>query len=824
MKKLWAMIKNNPEVAGYVGLVLLVFGACFFVEFSFVAALYIVLFAFFLRNEVKILGLILFIYCFYLIFHIGNFQVVMEYNWSYFSLINTLLDVLYVFIFLLYVKRVIRKEKKINLKLFIPMIVFLIYMALPFHECEWNDLTNVACSYLCLYVAFEIRHEIDFVYLVRIFALALILSCVFGLYYENSALLSRYMKFVPSYYNKQRYPALTFHPLFLAALALLLICSILILRYKNKISIFEFYLFFIPVFAFGYLTISRSFVITVIFAFLIFSIFYIKKCKTRSLKPMFIISMIIIFVVIIFLGETRCLFTRFENPYSSQMPSNPTDDWFNDFYEGNISVDLNRKDLFKYYLLDWSSSLQTILFGRGISRMYIGGLHSHNYFIQTLWEHGLFGCILVLLIFLCGFKIKKIKCNYLPILILLIPFGAFLMIEVLHYEFVGFLLFIAALSFLDNHNMKKNTLEENFCYINQLDSNLIFQTNIFDNCNITNCIKISIIIPVYNGEKFIKKCIDKVLQIELNKEVIVVNDGSTDGSLELLKSYGEKIILINLEQNEGVSHARNLGLERASGDYVSFIDIDDDFELDMYQKIITKMIVNNADIGICRYDFITTCGRKIKVQRSINYENKSQLEVIQLYLNNELFHAVWTSVYKSSIVKSIKFEEEIRMGEDTLYQLKALLNAQKTCFIDEVLYHYIKNDTSVTNAMAYPKNVMGYVKIRNYLNKYELERLENGFNEEFEYFKLLNLVNSINLVAQYGIKNRKKILQVKEFIRNYGGKEFCNKIISNKKISRCYRIEFFILKKFGVNFYLFIFPFLKFGQRFIYWLKLYLKK
>ncbi len=78
MKKLWAMIKNNPEVAGYVGLVLLVFAACFFVEFSFVAALYIVLFAFFLRNEVKILGLILFINCFYIIFYTGNFQVVME--------------------------------------------------------------------------------------------------------------------------------------------------------------------------------------------------------------------------------------------------------------------------------------------------------------------------------------------------------------------------------------------------------------------------------------------------------------------------------------------------------------------------------------------------------------------------------------------------------------------------------------------------------------------------------------------------------------------------------------------------------------------------
>ncbi|MCQ2793964.1 MAG: glycosyltransferase, partial [Bacilli bacterium] len=101
---------------------------------------------------------------------------------------------------------------------------------------------------------------------------------------------------------------------------------------------------------------------------------------------------------------------------------------------------------------------------------------------------------------------------------------------------------------------------------------------------------LSIIIPIYNSERFIKHCLDKVLQIKIDKEVIVVNDASSDNSIDILKQYGDRIILIDLKVNGGVSNARNVGIEKAVGKYITFIDADDDFELDMHPKMIKKII------------------------------------------------------------------------------------------------------------------------------------------------------------------------------------------------------------------------------------------
>ena len=91
-------------------------------------------------------------------------------------------------------------------------------------------------------------------------------------------------------------------------------------------------------------------------------------------------------------------------------------------------------------------------------------------------------------------------------------------------------------------------------------------------------VKLSIVMPVYNGEKFIKNSLDRVLSVECEKEIIVVNDCSKDNSLNLLKEYGSQIKLIDLVENKGVSNARNVGIKEATGDYISFLDIDDIIE------------------------------------------------------------------------------------------------------------------------------------------------------------------------------------------------------------------------------------------------------
>ena len=123
---------------------------------------------------------------------------------------------------------------------------------------------------------------------------------------------------------------------------------------------------------------------------------------------------------------------------------------------------------------------------------------------------------------------------------------------------------------------------------------------------------ISVIVPVYNAEKYLKKCLDSLVnQSYKDLEIILVNDGSQDGSEKICKDYEEKdsrIILIN-KNNGGPSSARNLGIEKANGEYLSFIDSDDYLALDFYEKLEKSITKNNADIAFCKY--VLCYGEKI---------------------------------------------------------------------------------------------------------------------------------------------------------------------------------------------------------------------
>ena len=475
---------------------------------------------------------------------------------------------------------------------------------------------------------------------------------------------------------------------------------------------------------------------------------------------------------------------------------------------GKIDVNLIRTDLYKYYLMDWASSLKTIFFGRGISSPLIGGpgMNAHNVFLQMLWEHGIIGCVIfigMICLVIDWKQIKNLKM-YLPILILLVPFLVFLSVEVIFFTYTGMILVISLTIWLRNLLLQEK-LNLNNCIVKEVPA---AKYDCKTNIQFLAQTRLSLIIPVYNGEKYIKSCLDKVLQISLNKEIIVINDGSTDGSLQLLKQYGDKIILINLVNNQGVSNARNIGLEQASGNYVAFIDVDDDFELDMYEKIIAKMISEDADVGICRYDHIFN-GKVIKKDFCLDYVDLTQTEVIKLYLTHKLMHAVWTSVYKLDIVKTIKFETEFKMAEDKLFQLRALLNANKTCFVNEILYHYIKNCESSTHLFAKPENVLGHISIDKYITTDERQKLEK-FKCEYETFIQRGTDTAVNIISRWAKQDKKNKKEAKEFIKKIANKDICKKMIKNRKLPFSTRFEFFILKNFGVSFHLFLFTLYKF--------------
>lgn len=212
---------------------------------------------------------------------------------------------------------------------------------------------------------------------------------------------------------------------------------------------------------------------------------------------------------------------------------------------------------------------------------------------------------------------------------------------------------------------------------------------------------ISIVIPMYNADKYISKLLDCVInQTYKNFEVIIVNDGSTDNSREIVESYAnkdERIMLINTP-NGGVSRARNIGLENVTGEYVTFLDADDYIELDMYEKIMQKFEETNADV--IRSNFIkedeegsVIGGGNVEDTYINNDEIKDKL--IPLIFENKFEAYTPLLCIKADIIKKLKpFREDIHMMEDMLFYLDLLLNVNNIYLYDYKCYHYIVHMSS----------------------------------------------------------------------------------------------------------------------------------
>lgn len=206
---------------------------------------------------------------------------------------------------------------------------------------------------------------------------------------------------------------------------------------------------------------------------------------------------------------------------------------------------------------------------------------------------------------------------------------------------------------------------------------------------------ISIIVPVYNSERYITKCIDSILgQTFKNFELILINDGSTDGSLSILRTYecvDHRIVVID-KKNEGVSIARNCGLDYATGDFVCFIDSDDWVE-DTYLESFFKVPISNKSIVIQNilYDNVCTgVKRKLKIYENRNFLLKDSDKVAQY----QIFHDGYPmgKLYSMEIIKknNLKFDERICIHEDHIFVWEYILNIDCIILRESTLYHYMK--------------------------------------------------------------------------------------------------------------------------------------
>ena len=150
---------------------------------------------------------------------------------------------------------------------------------------------------------------------------------------------------------------------------------------------------------------------------------------------------------------------------------------------------------------------------------------------------------------------------------------------------------------------------------------------------------ISVIVPVYNSEKYVNRCIDSILnQTYENLEVILIDDGSSDGSLKICESWAEKDNRIKIlkQKNSGVSSARNLGIENASGDYVAFVDNDDWLRPEMYETMLSLAEKEKSDVTVCKFINVDEKYNRIKIKES-NLSAEHFKNPIYFFLNNNIF-------------------------------------------------------------------------------------------------------------------------------------------------------------------------------------------
>lgn len=217
--------------------------------------------------------------------------------------------------------------------------------------------------------------------------------------------------------------------------------------------------------------------------------------------------------------------------------------------------------------------------------------------------------------------------------------------------------------------------------------------------------ELSIIVPIYNVEEYLPRCIDSILaQTYTDFELILVNDGSPDNCAEIMEQYAklDKRIITIHQHNKGVSAARNAGLRIAKGKFIGFVDPDDWIDEHMYQKMIFLLEKERADLACCNWDIFNN--EMIYQEHPVNLRSglmdKKNFLTHYFDLPRTVGGTVWNKVFKAAFIKD-SFDEIITIGEDAVFSSKYCLHISKAIYLNDNLYHYFERDNSATRHKDY---------------------------------------------------------------------------------------------------------------------------
>lgn len=324
----------------------------------------------------------------------------------------------------------------------------------------------------------------------------------------------------------------------------------------------------------------------------------------------------------------------------------------------------------------------------------------------------------------------------------------------------------------------------------QLEKVLNHYPELKDKLNNDSFPKVSVIIPVFNVEKYLEQCLDSIINQTLNDiEIICINDGSTDNSLKILKRYNEKdkrIKIIN-QKNKGLSIARNNGLKIAKGKYISFVDSDDWVDLNFLEKLYDKAMAYGADLVRTTY-----------VYNFPNSEKRSEINNILISKENEELSVndhsvvVWNAIYRRKYLENnnINYFDNF-ISEDIPFTARATYFSKKSLSVAGTYYHYRKNKNNTTSSINNIKKLLSRKKS----NKITLDFINNvKYNNEIEYLTAFErCITRYDNIFKEGLK-------IQNFDENLQ-KEFFNEF--SEEFKKCKNINR-LNKEFFKNYYTFL--------------------
>lgn len=253
--------------------------------------------------------------------------------------------------------------------------------------------------------------------------------------------------------------------------------------------------------------------------------------------------------------------------------------------------------------------------------------------------------------------------------------------------------------------------------------------------------KVSVIVPVYNVEKYIKRCLESLVHQTLKEiEIIVVNDGSEDQSQKIVDEYADKYsnIVSVCKINGGLSDARNYGMKYAKGEYVAFVDSDDYVEIKMFENMYQKAVQENLDIIVC--------------DTVIEYEDHSYVLRSDMHFSEDSVRAyvyaspmACTRMVKRTVMECFSFEKGI-LYEDLNVTPTYITETRKVGFLEEPLYHYVQRNNSIMNQQRFNERLLDIFKVTDHVKSiFEEKGLFEEFHDEIEYLFLIHLLRSATL-------------------------------------------------------------------------------